>query len=452
MGNSTSIFKDYDIRGRVPEDLDEAVAERIGSAFARYLAEKGGRGKVIAGCDARLSSEALLRAFERGVLAEGFDIRDIGLVTSPLFYFSVAESDAAGGAMITASHNPAEWNGVKLVGPEGEPIYKENSLPKIEALSRFPMARAASEGAILAADFSDDYIDFLISLSALRRPLRVVADASNGSGGFLLERLFGRLGIEAETLFFKPDGRFPNHSPNPLRPDAQSAAREAVRRTRADFGFIMDADGDRILFLDEQGRMILGTTLYAFLLDHCAVRGESAVSTVFGSRILRDIAKEKGIVLKTVSVGHPHIKAAMRKTGARIGGELSGHYYWREFHGFDSALLTLMHVLNIVSGSEKPFSELLRPYEKYFHSGELSFEADAGAIGRLREKYADGRQSFLDGLMVEYDDPSGVLGTGWWFAARPSKTEPLLRLVVEADTRERLEEKIKEIGAVIHGH
>ncbi|MBI1957473.1 MAG: phosphomannomutase/phosphoglucomutase [Candidatus Niyogibacteria bacterium] len=441
MPDSTSIFKEYDIRGRVPEELDEAVAERIGSAFARHLAKKGERGIVIAGCDARLSSEALLRAFERGVLAESFDVRDIGLATSPLFYFSVAKSDAAGGAMVTASHNPAEWNGIKLVGLGGEPIYKENGLPQIEALSREPHERAGQEGSVSSADLSDDYIDFLVSMSSLKRPLHVVADASNGSAGFLLERLFGRLGIEAQKLFFKPDGRFPNHSPNPLNPEAQKAAREKILETKADFGCILDADGDRILFLDESGRTILGTTIFALLLDNLALRGESAISTVFGSRIIRDIADRKGVELKIVPVGHPHIKAAMRQSGAHIGGELSGHFYFREFHGFDSALLALVHMLNLISASEKPFSELLRPYEKYFHSGEMSFEADASAIGRLKEKYADGRQTVLDGLTVEYDD--------WWFAARPSKTEPVLRLVVEADTRERLEEKIEEINALI---
>ena len=302
----SSIFKEYDVRGRYPGELNEDVAERIGVAFARYLAENNDPGAMVAGYDARTSSDALFRAFVRGARSQGRDVVDIGLATSPLFYFSVVKADAAGGAMITASHNPAEWNGVKLVRRGSIPVYKNDGLPRVEELARMDFPRADHEGTISRASFADQYIDFLVARAEIKKPFRVVADASNGSSGFLLEQLCEKLNLAGEKLFFEPDGRFPNHSPNPLAADSARHAGEAIVRVGADMGCIFDADADRAVFLDEKGRRILGPTLYAFLMDKMLSRGDVAIATVFSSRIFRDVAERRGATLTIAPVAREH--------------------------------------------------------------------------------------------------------------------------------------------------
>lgn len=438
-----SIFKEYDIRGQYPDEIDEEIAYRIAVAFCEYLSRSKHFGAIILGRDARLSSPALAEAFSRGIQDQGRDVIDIGLTTTPLFYFSVNTSKAAGGAMITASHNPPEFNGIKLMKEGGISIYKKAGLPIIQKLAGHEFARKMNVGSLRAEDFSGDYLDFLEREADIKKPLIVVADASNGSGGPLARNLLKRLDTKAHELFFEPDGRFPNHSPNPLLREAQRAAKEKVTETGVDFGFILDADGDRIIFIDEQGEVVSGNLIYAFLLDHLLQSGDFALTTVLGSKILFDIARRRGARLERAPVGHANIKTVMREKNARFAGELSGHYYFRDFFFCDSSLLMLVRILSLVSKSDKTFSELLKPYQKYFHSGELNFEVEdrEAVIERFKKDYQNGAQSFMDGLTVEYP--------GWWFNVRSSKTESLVRLVIEADTQELMEERIKELSVKI---
>ncbi len=434
-----SIFKDYDIRGRVPQELDADTMQRLGDAFARYLAECSEKGAVVLGRDARTTSEDFARAFARGVRARGFDIIDIGLSTTPLFYFSVIESGAAGGAMITASHNTAEWNGIKLVGRGAKVIYKENGLPRIKSLVQEKPLPVSRKGDAAPGNFSDSYIEKLASFADIGRPARVLADTSNGSAGVFLEKLFARMGVGAEILLREPDGRFPVHSPNPLSEDAEKFFSDKMRAAKADIGFIIDADGDRIRFFDESGRAIFGDHVFAFMLDRRLQKSDRVLGTVSSSRILEDVVRAKGALFERVPVGHANIKHAMREKNARFAGELSGHYYFQDFYGFDSAFRMAVEVLSLLSHEEKPISELLVPYQKYFHSGEINIPTTDAAtiIGRLKQEYVDGKQSEIDGLSVDYDD--------WWFNIRASKTEPLVRLVVETDREALLIEKVSEL-------
>ena len=437
------IFKEYDIRGKYPHEIDIGAAYRIGSAFCEYLHQKKHFGNVVVGRDARLSSPELCEAFAQGVLDQGRDVVDIGLCSTPLFYFSLNSSRSAGGAMITASHNPKEYNGLKLVREGGYAVYKKDGLPEVEVLANTEIARKFRAGKATKEDFSRGYLDFLKKHTDIKRPLKIVADASNGSTGPILEKFLDETSVSSEKLFFEPDGSFPNHSPNPFLPESRKLLEEKVKSSGADLGFIVDADGDRVFFVNEKSESVESNHVYAFLLDNFAEKNDMVLGTASISKIIEDIAKNKGLAFARVPVGHANIKTAMRAKDARFGGELSGHFYFRYFYYSDSALLMLAHILSLVSKNNKSLSELLKPYMKYFHSGELNFETKnpQEAIEKLKKEYSDGRQSFLDGLTVEFDS--------WWFNIRASKTEPLARLVVEADSKELMEEKIKELTSKI---
>ncbi len=435
----SEIFKEYDIRGKYPDEIDEGAVYKIGAAFSEYLGRKKIFGNIVVGRDARLSSPELFEAFSRGILDRGRDVIDIGLVSTPLFYFAVNSSGVAGGAMVSASHNPKEYNGLKLVREGGWPVYKKDGLPEIEILAGSEMPRKIGAGKITKKDFVRGYLDFLKKYTDVERPLKIVVDASNGSAGLVLEKFLDESGISAEKLFFEPDGNFPNHSPNPLLPEARKTIEEKVKTTGSDLGFILDADGDRVFFINEKGETVESNHIYAYALDNLLESGELCLGTASVSKIIEDVAKNKGARFERVPVGHANIKSAMRLKNARFGGELSGHFYFRDFYYSDSALLMAAHILSLASKTDKSFSETLKPYMRYFHSGELNFETKnpAEAIERLKKEYSGGKQSFLDGLTVEYPK--------WWFNIRASKTEPLIRLVVEAESKELMEEKIREL-------
>ncbi|MBI2507079.1 MAG: hypothetical protein HYW09_00505, partial [Candidatus Niyogibacteria bacterium] len=236
------------------------------------------------------------------------------------------------------------------------------------------MPRKISAGKIAKKDFVRGYLDFLKKYTDVERPLKIVVDASNGSAGLVLEKFLDESGISAEKLFFEPDGNFPNHSPNPLLPEARKTIEEKVKTTGSDLGFILDADGDRVFFINEKGETVESNHIYAYALDNLLENGELCLGTASISKIIEDVAKNKGARFERVPVGHANIKTAMRKLSARFGGELSGHFYFRDFYYSDSALLTAAHILTLVSKTDKPFSETLKPYMRYFHSGELNFE------------------------------------------------------------------------------
>jgi len=439
-----TIFREYDIRGVYPDEFDEDAAYKIAAAFCLYLEQKKHFGPVVVGYDARISSPTLAESFRQGILDQGRDVFDIGMVTTPLFYFAFNSAKAAGGAMITASHNSGDLNGIKLIREGGVSVYGKDGLPEVRKFIGDGVGIKMGKGRLVQKEFVSDYVDYLKIYAEVSRPLRVVADASNGSAGPVLEKFFGGLkNVAVEKIFFSASGDFTEHSPNPLSEKALDFAVKKVIETKADLGFVLDADGDRIIFVDEGGSFISPDLIYAFLLDNLLGRGDLALADVSMSKIVEDVCRKKEAVFERTPVGHANVKAAMRASGARFAGELSGHFYFKDFFYSDSALLAIARVLSLVSKTDEPLSKIIEPYKKYFNSGQLNFSVKnpVEVIERLKREYSDGKQSFLDGLTVEYDS--------FWFNIRASKTEPLVRLVVEADTKKLFDDKVAELKSKI---
>lgn len=443
-----SVFKDYDIRGIYTDELNEEFAYGLAKAFCLFLEQRKLSGPILVGIDARLSSPRLREFFIKGVLEQGRDIVDIGLVTSPLFYFSILKEKPAGGAMITASHNPKEYNGFKMVFGNGGFLNGEFGLPEIKKLFEKKIPAGKNLGRVLPRDFSEEYLEFAI------RPFRamaknrkndtlVVADAGNGSAGSLLKKFLVKAGVKHIPLFFEPDGNFPNHPPDPLKEESQQRIKKEIIARKADFGFIVDADGDRIIFLDEKGNVFKSDIVYTLLIDKIFKPGDKIVFGVNSSKIIDDIAKNKGINAERIRVGRGFIPEIMKKKDVKITVEYSGHYYFKEFSNFDSSLLALSYVLGLFFSQIKPFSELFAPYKKYPNSGEKNLKVKnwKGLQEKLKETYQNGKQYFIDGLSTEYPD--------WWFNIRPSKTEPVVRLIIEANNSEILEKKQEELLVII---
>lgn len=445
MPINAGIFKEYDIRGIYPGEINKETAYEIGRAFCVYLNKKNP--KITVGRDARLSSPELSEAFIKGCLRQGGRISDLGVVTTPALIFSVNLLKADAGAIITASHNPSEYNGVKLVGKGAVSVSPKELLNHLETES----LSKEKGGFLEKVNIFSSYVDFLSSFAKkeISGHFRLVADISNGAAGEILKLLFNKLGISYWPLFFEPDGNFSNHSPDPLKKEAQQKAKELVIHRGADFGFVLDADGDRIVFMDEKGKGIRGDLITAFLVDHLTKKNDRVLTDSVASRIVFDVAEEKGVGAERVRTGHLNIENAMREKEAFFAGEASGHYYFKDFFFSSAALLTLIHVLNILSGLRKTFSRAFEPYEKYFHSREYNFKIKdqknaEKIIAVLKKKYFDGKQSLIDGLTVEYPE--------WWFNIRLSHTEPVIRLNIEADKKFLLQEKIKELTSLMNGN
>lgn len=450
MPINAKIFREYDIRGIYPDEINKKAAYEIGRAFCAYLGKKNP--EIAVGRDARLSSPELSEAFIKGCLEQGGRISDLGIITTPALIFSVNLLKTDAGAIITASHNPSEYNGIKLVEKRAVSVPPKELLNHLETRS----PKKEKGGFLKKTNILSSYVDFLSSFAKkeISGQFRLAADASNGAAGEMLKLLLNKLEISYWPLFFEPDGNFPNHSPNPLKKEAQQKAKELIIHRGADFGFILDADGDRIIFVDEKGKEIRGDLIIAFLIDHLVKKGDRVLTDSAASRIVFDVAEEKGVKAERARTGHLNIENAMREKKVFFAGEVSGHYYFKDFFFSSSGLLTLIHVLNILSGLRKTFSRALEPYERYFHSREYNFSASGGKIKNqktaeeiiavLKKKYAAGKQSFLDGLTVEYPE--------WWFNIRPSHTEPVIRLNIEADKESLIQEKIKELTSLVNGN
>ncbi|MBI5742508.1 MAG: phosphomannomutase/phosphoglucomutase [Candidatus Niyogibacteria bacterium] len=453
MKLNPTIFRGYDVRGVYPGEVNEELAEQAGRAIALLTKAKNGRRTVVVGRDVRVSSGSLKDAFVRGAVAAGCEVIDVGAITTPQLYFAVDFWKCAGGAIITASHNPPEYNGVKMVRDGAEPIPPKEVVAAIKNVQHSVLNKKGGvdklEGSVFAADILMPYIDFLVSHAdaAVRNNFRVVADASNGAGGAALKALFERIGVSHFPLYFEPDGRFPNHSPNPLEKSAQQRAKEVIIHKGADFGIILDADGDRIIFLDENGAAVRGDTILALLADNLLKKGATIVGDATIGRVVQDTVSARGGKFKRSKTGHLHIKQAMRKAKAVFAGESSGHYYFKDFFDCDSALFALVLVMNIFAESRRTFSAFVAPYEEeYFRSREYNFKladlADAErVVKKFKTKYKDGKQSALDGLTVDYD--------AWWFNLRASRTEPVLRLNIESRSKKLLEEKSQELTQLL---
>lgn len=427
------IFKAYDVRGLVPEELTPDAAERIGGAVAGFF----GGGALAVGRDARTHSPALTDALVAGLRRAGADVVDLGLVATPMLYFAVDRLGLAGGVMVTASHNGAQYNGFKVCGRNAVPVGEASGLREIERRSSAPIAHAPRAGALRRADVRDPYVEHLLALTTARPALRVAIDCGNGMAGVGLEPLLERLPLTVERLYFEPDGRFPNHPADPLVVENLADVRSAVRRTGADFGVALDGDGDRAIFVDERAEPVSSDLVTAILARAVLARhpGATILYDLRSSRAVPEEIRAAGGVAEMCRVGHSYVKAQMRERGARFGGELSGHFYFRFSDTLvaDDGSAALMALLDVLAREKCPLSELVAPLLRYAASGEISCRvADvAGLLLAIEAEHrGSARVSHLDGLLVEYPD--------WWFNLRPSNTEPVLRLNLEAKDPARM--------------
>jgi phosphomannomutase len=440
------IFKAYDIRGIYPDQLDEEVVGRIGSAFAEFT----GATTVVVGRDCRLSSPALAAAFAEGVTVRGVDVVDLGMATTDMLYLASGKLDVPG-AMFTASHNPPQWNGVKLCRAGAAPVGEDSGLMEVRDLAERDVGipPAAAPGRVTKSDMLEEYIDHVLGFVNPDRmaPLTVVADTANGMGGLVLPAIFERLPMKLVGLYLDLDGTFPNHPADPIQPENQRDVRRAVVEHGADVGLAFDGDADRVFVIDERAEGVSGSLITALVAEAMLERepGATILHNVICSWVVPEVIRERGGTPVRTRVGHSLIKKVMAETGAIFGGEHSGHYYFRDHYRADSGIIAALVVLERLSEARVPMSELLRPYKRYHAGGEINSEVDdpEGRIEAVAERYADGKQDRLDGLTVEYPD--------WWCNVRPSNTEPLLRLNVEARTPELLDEKTAEVLAVIRG-
>jgi phosphomannomutase len=439
------IFKAYDVRGIVPDELDAVVARRIGAAFAEW----SGAGEVLIGRDARLSSPELAAALTEGAGSRGVDVIDLGLVSTDLLYFASGSLDRAG-VMITASHNPKEYNGLKFCLPGAKPVGERSGLAEIRALvDKGDDVLGDERGRVTRRDLLDAYVDHVLGFTDVdrMRPLTVAVDTGNGMGGLVVPAVMARLPVTLHHLYAELDGTFPNHPADPIDPENQRDLKASVLEHGADVGMAFDGDADRVFLVDERAADVSGSTLTALVAASMLDRepGAKVIHNLICSWTVPEVIREHGGEPVRTRVGHSFIKEVMAETGAIFGGEHSGHYYFRDNYGADSGLIAAVIALGELSAFGGPLSALLQPFDRYEASGEINTRVDdqQGAIERIAVALGGGRQDRLDGLTVEFDD--------WWCNVRPSNTEPLLRLNVEATTRELLEARTAEVLELIGG-
>lgn len=447
------VIKAYDVRGLVGEEIDEAFVADVGAAFARLVRDSADQPatQVVIGHDMRASSPALSKAFAEGVLAQGLDVVHIGLASTDQLYFASGLLDCPG-AMFTASHNPAAYNGIKLCRAGAKPVGRETGLATVaqEVIAGVP-AYDGPRGSASERDVLADYGDFLRSLVDIggARPLRVAVDAGNGMAGHTTPAVLGPIAsITLSSLYFELDGEFPNHEANPLDPANLVDLQAYVLETGADIGLAFDGDADRCFVVDERGQAVSPSAVTGLVAARELNReiGATVIHNLITSRAVPELVGERGGTAVRSRVGHSYIKALMAETGAIFGGEHSAHYYFRDFWGADSGMLAALHVLAALGEQDRPLSEMMADYQRYEASGEINFTVtDAPAI-------VDSVLQALGGRIHAIDHLDGVtvdLGHGRWFNIRMSNTEPLLRLNVEARTAEEVTEIVDEIGGYI---
>ncbi len=425
------VFKAYDVRGTVPDQLDAGMCLAIGRAMARFAEAP----EILVARDMRESGVELSAAFSDGVRAEGVDITDLGLASTDFLYFASGHLDAPG-AMFTASHNPAQYNGMKLCLSGARPIGRDTGLADIEAEAEKLLGEPVPplEGGRRELDLLGEWADHVVSFVdvAALRPLRVVADTANGMGGLVVPIVFERLPFEVEILFPELDGSFPNHPADPIQPENLVALKREVLARGADVGLAFDGDADRVFLVDEKAQPVSGSLTTALVAASMLTKhpGETILYNLICSHVVPEVVTEMGGTAVRTRVGHSIIKQVMAETGAVFGGEHSGHYYYRDNFRADSGIITAVVVLELMSKSAQPLSTMLEPYERYADSGEINTEVanPAATVAAMAEaeRAAGGSVDLLDGLTVDHGD--------WWYNVRPSNTEPLLRLNVEAET------------------
>jgi phosphomannomutase len=448
MGALDAIVKAYDIRGVVPDQLDGPTARALGTAFARFASSP----RIVIGRDMRPSGVDLEAAFTEGVLAEGVDVVHLGLVSTDLVYFASGSLDAPG-VMITASHNPAQYNGIKLCLAGAKPVGLDSGLGEVKAIAADVLrsapgtgGRGGAESQVDLLDAFSEHVRSFVDVGALR-PLRDVADTANGMGGLIVPRVFSRLPFHLEVMYGELDGTFPNHPADPIQPANLLDLQRRVTSTSADVGLAFDGDADRVFLVDETGRGLSGSTTTAILAAAVLDRkpGATILHNCICSRAVPEVIREHGGVPVRTRVGHSFIKQVMAETGAAFGGEHSAHYYFLDNYRADSGIIAALVVLEQMSRADVPLSVLRKPFERYASSGEINTEvADpAAVIERVAAAFSPFPQDRLDGLTVDCGP--------WWFNLRASNTEPLLRLNLEAPDADACGEHVAELLAVVTG-
>lgn len=453
MRLSSNIFRAYDIRGKYPSELNEEAAERIGFAAATFFLKKQKRtnGAIIICRDVRTSSNSLAKAITKGIWAAGADVLDAGIGTTPYFYFLMHAAKSSGGIMVTASHNPPEYNGFKLCDSTGRAVGMGFGLEKVRQIA-FRISKKRLPQRIGAAaplgDFRGQYVQFLTNDASVEK-MRIAVDAAGGATTHILPALFNQLpGVLYKPLFFEPDGSFARHPPNPLLPDAQKYIIKELQSGIYRFGVIFDGDGDRALFFDERGVFVPSEYILGlFAMEELGKKKKiKIVFPVNTSRGVREWLQEHGGAIFLSRIGHSFINLELTKKKARFAAEPSGHFHFQDFYYHDSAMLALVRLMDFLSKNRAPLSHLVKPFQRYISSGEVNFQISDpdAAFARILEKYkkeAGVKISTLDGITIEFSD--------WWCNIRPSNTEPMVRMVAEARTEELLEEKRRELEELL---
>jgi phosphomannomutase len=437
-----AVFKAYDIRGLAPQELDAGMCREIGAAFARFA----GAARVLVARDMRPSGVELSLAFADGVRSQGVDVVDLGMASTDLIYYAAGTLDAPG-AMFTASHNPAQYNGIKLCLAGAKPVGIDTGLVEIKALAEAGVPPAAREGRLTQQDLLEDFaahVRSFVDVNGLK-PMKVIADTANGMGGLVVPIVFEPLPFDLEIMYGELDGTFPNHPADPIQPDNLRDLIARVRETSADIGLAFDGDADRVFLVDDKGHPVSGSTTTAIVAKAVLARepGATILYNCICSKAVPEVIRENGGTPIRTRVGHSFIKSVMAETGAAFGGEHSAHYYFRDNFRADSGSIAALVVLEQLSLAGLPLSELRRPFERYSASGEinLKFPDPPAVIEKVAQAYADAQQDRLDGLTVDLGD--------WWFNVRPSNTEPLLRLNLEAGAPAEVERHVAQVKAAM---
>lgn len=449
MKINPNIFRAYDIRGIYPSEINEESAYLIGRAFIKFLNKKNLR--IVVGRDNRFYSRRLFNALKKGILVQGSQIIDIGLSPTPLFYFTVAHYGFDGGIQVTASHNPPEYNGFKLVGKMARPIGEKTGLRLIKKLiTKISFSNLTSRkklGKIIKKRVLKDYIKFNLKEFNFSKfkPLKIVIDTANAVPGILIPEIVKNTPFTIYHLFQKLNGYFPNHKPDVSEENNLRFLKREVLRKKASLGVAFDGDGDRIVFADERGRIISSSQITALLAKYLLKDnpGEKIIYDISFSNIVREVVLANGGKAILSRVGRSFIGEKMRKEKALFAGELSSHFFYRRHYYSEAPLFVLLKILEIISIEKKPISQIVRPFKKYWHSGVINFKVQdkEGKIQELKHYYSGGKISEIDGVRIDFKD--------WWFLIRPSNTEPFLRLIVEAKTKNLMEEKKKQLIRLI---
>jgi phosphomannomutase len=455
MKFNPKIFKAYDIRGKVGEDIDNEFAYKLGRAYATLIKNEVKKDSIsiVVGYDMRESSEDLAKALTDGLLDEGLNVVNIGLVSTPTFYYAVAKYGNDGGVMVTASHNPKEYNGFKMTRAKAGPVSGEKGIFEIRDMvgkDDFKKTGVEKGKVVEKNDVLQEQVqEELKSIDVKKiKPLKVVADAANGMGAQYLEELFKHLPCKLTKMYFELDGSFPNHEADPLKDETMDDLKKKVLEEKADLGIATDGDGDRVFFVTNDGKSLYqpitrGLMAQSFLKDS---PGATVAYDIRPGKITRDMIVEAGGKPVVTRVGHSLIKEKVIETNAIFAGESSGHFFVKNPYGvYETPMIVILKMLEIISEKNKPLSEIIKPYEKYFASGEINsvVEDTDAKLKEIEEKYSDGKINKMDGITIEYPD--------FWFNVRPSNTEPKLRLNLEAVSKEVMQEKRDEVLKVIRG-